>query len=260
MYDFWFTLGAATIDPAFITGQVTPVANFQFVDRVVLETNVTQMNVVPPNVTSAASVTVTARDATNVSILRGPSTGLLTAAATTTVRTRIYAYLKSKYANAAPPVGIYTAGRFCQLVKISRFQSNNPASAFKDILSAANAAYIAAINGSPSNLSTFPAVLGLCLMDGSLKRVIKAWDDATVDPTKLQKQSDVSEMLNEFGIVTAPAANDRNWQLVKTFVAHPSFDTAVQFLMAGDSNPWNDQGNTLEQMVFDNNKSPHAIP
>jgi hypothetical protein len=235
MYDFWFTLGTAAIYPDLVTNQIAPAA-FTFVDRLVVEVSGAQL-----------------------AVRSGPSTGLLDRTATTTVRGNISAYLRGKWGNAAPPVGIYTAGRFCQLVKIPQFSSTIAGSAFKDIIASANKAYTTAVGGGAA--TTTPAILGLCLMDAQVASLIANYDNLQ-QPQKDQ----ATEILGEFGI-TAGSARDRNWVIAKAFVyQNNDFNAAVTNLMGatGDLNPWAQQGNTLEQVIFWPNdgtlKGEHAVP
>jgi len=233
MYDFWYTLGVAAIEPNLLTAIKNAGPVFNLVDRKVVE-----------NIGGQEFVR------------RGPSTGLLDRAATTKVRLAISQYIKG-LSWSAPPIGIYTAGRFSQLVKISLFQSDKPDSTFADIINSAHKAYVTALaSGAASSLPTFPAILGMCLMDGKIVDRIQKWPNLS--------QSDLvelAEILQEFGLTIG----DRSWDIARAFVKdNADFKAAVFYLMAGNMNPWFEKGNTLEQMLFwpddTSGKGEHAIP
>jgi hypothetical protein len=227
MYDFWYALGVATISPGLLPA-IAPLVDFTFTQKI---------TVLPAN----------------FKVLGGPNTGLLVEGdasanppvpGTTLVRAKIAEYVKG-YSTSAPPIGIYCAGRFCQMMKIAFFESSHKNdSALTDIIKLANTAYTRALGGgAPSTLPTFPAFLGLCLMDGNL-----ASDFAGRTPA-------LREAASEFGIVV----DDRSWQIAASFVTQPEFRTATQYLMAGNSNPWQSHI-TLEQMYWWPRISENAIP
>jgi hypothetical protein len=140
MYDFWFTMGAAIVKPALLDAIVNAKPAFDFLQRIIVEIE----------------------DGVPVLLPKGPNTGVLENASTTNVREAIAKFVRN-FSSSAPPIGIYCAGRFCQLVEIPFFdpaQSQN--SAFKDILKLANTAYLTAVGAGPdSKLPMFPAFLGL---------------------------------------------------------------------------------------------------
>jgi hypothetical protein len=219
MYDFWFTLGAAAIyHPDLVHNQINPYAAFDFVPRRVIEFSNGDFQ-----------------------IRFGPSTGLLRRDAATTVRLKIAAYLQSKFGVNAPPVGIYTAGRFSQLVKIPKFDSKDPKSTFDSIMANANTAYAVAIGGGVTKSPKFPAALGMSLVDGQVAGPIQNY--AALPPAD---QATIAEILGEFQIAIPSA----DFTILQAFVTNASFTLATQLLMVGDQNPWADQGNTPEQMTF----------
>jgi hypothetical protein len=224
MYDFWYALGVAAIKPRLLDA-IAKEVKFDFVTRKIIETDQSGHKTVLP---------------------KGPNTGLLEYAATTSVRRTMARFVK-KFSPSAPPIGIYCAGRFCQLMRICHFASQHPNdSKFTDIIKLANKAYIKALDGGPkSAMPTFPAFLGLCLMDGNFVFDFKR-------PTKKLK-----EAVSEFGIRVGNAS--REWQIATAFVKTAEFQTATQYLMAGDSNPWQAHI-TLEQIYFWPTFSEHAIP
>jgi hypothetical protein len=155
---------------------------------------------------------------------------------------------------AAPPIGIYTAGRFCQLVSIPLFDSKTPNTSFLDIMKKANAAYINATTTGKSNLPAFPAILGLTMMDSFLTDAIRKPDTGTA----VVSPADLVEILGEFG-VKIPSGD---FTILQNFVNDQGFKDAVGLLMggAGPEDPWADAGTTLEQMVFWTGKTEYAIP
>lgn len=228
MYDFWFTLGYAAIKPALV-GDVEKLADFQFVDRVVVEA-----------------------DDSGITTRRGPSTGRLIKGSTTAVRKKIASNLSA--VPGVPPIGIYTAGRFCQMVSIDQFQSGGKNTKFRDIMILANTAYKATSNYT-AKVNTFPALMGMCLMDGLFVTLILKFVGKKA--TKGEK-TELKEILAEFG-VTSTDSDD--FKKLAKFVAQKEFKRAVSLLMGGngDQNPWDEDGTTLEQLLF-SDKSPYAIP
>jgi hypothetical protein len=232
MYDFWFTLGVASMSPCLLEAIDRARPAFTFIDRWVVEI----------------------RDGDLVT-RRGPSTGLLERDATTRVRLAIAAYTRD-FSLASPPIGIYTAGRFCQLINIARFQGDQENSSLRDIFASAYKAYVTALKGgAPSDLPTFPAMLGMCLMDQQVVDLIQNWPE--LSPERLDQ---ITEILDEFGL----EIGSRSWDILRAFVADPGFASAAGFLMAGDENPWDEDGVTIEQMMFwpddGTEKGEHAVP
>ncbi|MGJ5817240.1 hypothetical protein [Paludibaculum fermentans] len=222
MYDVWFATGAAIMSPALLdeVEQAQPV--FTFVLREIKETD------------SNGTVTV---------FPPAPSTGLLEEDATTRVRLAISGFLRN-FSPAAPPVGIYCAGRFCQYFAIQSFSSQDiETSSFRDIIDLANQAYLQALNGgAESQLPAFPAFLGACLMDGAIVANLRT------------PSAEQLEVAAEFGL----APGSRDWDIALAFTESPEFARAAFFLMAGDTNPWT--GGTGEQLFFWPGHSEHAIP
>ncbi len=236
MYDFWHTLGRGIIDPpgllAAINGAKPSGPDFYFCQRL-----------------------TTMIEDTGPVFRHGPSTGKLIENPTSSVRMAISKYVRQVSGSAAPPIGLYCAGRFCQLIKIKKFRSTNQQSALGDILNSAQKAYVSAIGGKPSNLPTLPAFLGLCMLDGQLADAIRTWPNG---PQKqpLDAQSQMIEIAGEFGIVTGT----KDWNIVVRFVNSSDFQTAVDLFMNGDNNPWAESGTTLEQAMFWPDMSEYAIP
>jgi len=229
MYDFWFSLGVATVQPNFVDAFAGHAA-FDFVQRTIVETDNTGKQIILPI---------------------NPSAGVLRNNATTQVRVDIANYLQTfsqrNFGVPAPPVSIYCAGRFCQLVKIPAFQSTLPNSSFRDIVALANTAYKKAVGaGKPSKMQSFLAFLGLCLLDNNLVADL-------ILPQPTQKVLDAAA---EFGI--SPGGTPYEWGLAKAFVQTQEFGDATQLLMVGDANPWKSHA-TEEQAYFWDGFSEHAV-
>jgi hypothetical protein len=226
VYDFWFSLGTAIIDPGFLAVIKKPAegitAKFHFVERVVVEL-----------------------DDGNAIHRHGRSAGLLDEASTTAVRLAMAKYING--APGAPPIGILAAGRFCQWVNIPTFDSHfAPADGnFDKIIALTHNAYVAALGASPAPAApAFRAFLGLCLCDENL-----VFDFAAPTAALIQAAS-------EFG-VTVGASTE--WTISNAFVSHPDFQLAQRLFMRGDLDPWDDAP-TQEQIFFWKGRSEFAIP
>jgi hypothetical protein len=223
VYDFWFTLGTATIKPALLDAIQNAGPVFDFVQRIIVEIEDGEQTLRPS----------------------APSAGLLENTPTTAVRAAIAKYVGA-FSPAAPPIGIYCAGRLSQLMKIPFFSSTDQAhTSFRDIIKLANQAYVKGLaGGAESKLPSFPAFLGLCLVDGQL---VEGFENPGAD---------VKQIVSEFGI-SVDSAN-REWQIATAFADTDEFASATQLLMLGNMNPW--RGTTLEQVFFWDGLSEHAIP
>ena len=200
MYDFWFTLGSAIMNPALLTtiSAVPPV--FTRVNRTITETGGT-----PP-------------------LINTTTAGLLNATSTPLVRDAIWNFLQTYPAipsKSGPPISIYTAGKLCQLLTI-------PAIGFVANVGLANTAYTASLSGaSPATFSeSFPAYLGLCLVDPALQTKLAA----------LLPDPDVANSVAQFGINSS--ASSTEWPVITGFAAHPSLTAATSSLLAGPASPW----------------------
>ncbi len=226
MYDYWFTLGVAAIKPELVDVICAATPAFDFVQRIVIE--IQDGKLLPPRV--------------------GTSTGLLQNKPTTDVRDAISKFLHD-FSPAAPPVGVYCAGRLSQLCCIEQFDSGTRKSTFKDISGLAHTAYVKAIGkGSGYTDPRFPAFLGLCMMDGILVSGFK----------KRQPAPLVKRILAEFGVEIS--ARNRDWQIARRFVDQREFTQATSFLMAGDDNPWFEGSGCFDQAIFWPTVSEHAVP
>lgn len=228
MYDFWFTLGAGIIDPAGLDKALQG-TEFYFCQRLTLML-----------------------EESGPRLLNGPSTGELDKDTTPKVRLEISKFVHAGF-DSAPPIGIYTAGRFCQLKQIPVFRESNPQSKLKDILDSCNGAYQEAIRAvGPSKLPKLPALLGLCLLDGNFVAAIIKHPSG---PQPAQDQ--MVGIAAEFGV--APGTSD--WKFVLAFVTSQQFRGATDLFMArDDKNPWAKTGGTLEQAMFWVGKTEYAIP
>jgi hypothetical protein len=230
MYDLWYAIGAAVMDPQLLDAIAAANPQFTFVPRQVIEVNAGVFDARP----------------------QCPSTGLLINGPTTSVRKAIAGYLKEKAFPAPPPIGIACAGRFCQLICIKPYAGSN----FVDILKGrigddelprgAFPAYQKAISGGLQPKSPmFPALVGLCLMDGNFTKGFEPLDD------------DVKAGLLEFGV--DPAAADDDWKVISRLAADPDFKSARQNVLLGQSSPWQNPP-TCEQFIFWDDFNERAIP
>jgi hypothetical protein len=230
MYDFWYALGTSAIHPRLLDAIEDAHPDFEFCPRLTVVTK----NHIPL-------------------LLNGPSTGNLIKKPTRDVRMAISAFLRN-VSPSAPPVGLYCAGRFCQLIRIPKFQQSNAQSSLRHIIDHFHAAYVDALNGgAPSDLPAFPALMGLCMCDGILTSAMQSYPGG--DPTD---RAEMIEILGEFGIPIS--GSNRDWAIILSFVSSPKFDFGEEWFMAGNANPWFETGNTLEQSMFWPNKSEYAIP
>ncbi|HEV2446334.1 MAG TPA: hypothetical protein VGS58_10445, partial [Candidatus Sulfopaludibacter sp.] len=112
----------------------------------------------------------------------------------------------------------------------------------------ANQAYAAAIAGGlESQLPTFPAFLGLCMLDN-------LFVSALGNPTP-----EVKQIVSEFGIVNDPPSLE--WQIANRFVKNPQFKRSTKLLMEGDNSSWGPGGESGGELaLFWPGKAERAIP
>jgi len=218
MYDFWFSLGAAIMDPTLINVVNAAGPVFNRVTREIIETDSTGA------VTFQETNTLTA--------------GLIDVTATTTVRGAIASFTQSN--PAAPPVSVYTAGKWCQLVAVTTIN-------FAQDIGLANQAYVASLGANQTTTfsSRFPAFLGVCLIDGGM--VSRLLNPAA--------SPDLPEALAEFGISSDPTSIERT--TISAFVANTNFQTASGNLLNSPGTPW-DFG-CLDQFFFWAGENERAI-
>jgi len=222
MYDYWFTFGAATMDPKMLHRIVADKAVaklrrqhqplFQFVRRQISDYDGAQW------------------------VLReeAPSTGWLNQAATEAVRDAIAADLQKKFRKAAPPVGIMTAGRFCQLLSIAPYYDVASETTFMSVMKLAQKAYGKAASGGLRPRSPkFPALIGLCLLDGFLVQ-------GFVGPSQ-----ELLRILREFNV----GSKSPDFQIAARFTASKEYQKASHLLLFGDQSTWETQV-TCEQIRF----------
>lgn len=231
MYDLWYALGVGIITPKLLVEINKANPKFDFVQRIIIEIADDQIPVLRP---------------------KAPNTGLLEDGPTTAVRLAIAGFVQ-KFSPAAPPIGIYCAGRLCQLIQIPFFSSSQQdRSSFSDIIALAHQAYLIAIGQGPeSKLATFPAFLGLCLLDGNLVQDLPHRQDGCI--TKATPRA--IEAAGEFGIGDDAK---REWEIVTAFISADEFVQASDLLMVQDKSPW--KGTTGEQIFFWQGLTEHAIP
>ena len=136
-----------------------------------------------------------------------------------------------------------------------------------DIVGLSNQAYRAALAATApvSPPGRLPALLGLCLMDSQVVDLIRDFpnlpnNQPTPRVTRFLDKTMLPEILDEFAIqIDSPA-----WNLVRSYVKQTEFRRAAFLLMEGKDNPWNEDGNTIEQMIFwaqdATLKGEHVVP
>jgi hypothetical protein len=202
MYDFWFTLGSAIMNPALLDAinAVPPV--FNLVDRTITETVGGKQTFKYANKTTA---------------------GLLDQESTCLVRDAIWNFLSKNPAvpskSGPPPISIYTAGKFCQLLTI-------PMISFAVNVGLANTAYTDSLKGAlPGAFSErFPAYLGVCLVDTTLQAKLAA------PPPDV----DVDNSVAQFGI----DKGGTEWPVITGFAADPNLAKATGSLLNVPNGPW----------------------
>src|SRR5580698_6411616 len=222
MYDIWYAMEIAIMRPTLV-GKIGQPA-FTFVRRQLIETD-SNGNVVFQ---------------TNGS----PSTGNIDETDSAAVRVTIANFVKG-FSASAPPISLYCAGRFCQMVNIAQFDTNTPGdTSFQAIVNLYHSAYASALgSGTESSLDTFPAFLGLMAFDSTLV--------SEMNPVSAR----LPEVLDEFGI----ALNSREWDIASEFGADPNFGSAFQLLMEGNANPWLDNPTNEPIFFWDNDHSSHLV-
>jgi hypothetical protein len=190
MLDFWFTLGAAIIDPGVVSA---------------IQKTMGEVEVFTP---VQRTITETVNGETQTISSNNPASGLLKSDGVTELRKAIRTYLSAAQMPSPPPISLYAAGRMAQLVQTKE-------TLFTDAIRLAQSAYSAAIQANPSPWQSplFPAFLGLCLVDQALTSTISE------DPNFF------AEVLGEFGMTidTQPEMAILNYML-----AYSSQDPAVR--------------------------------
>ena len=229
MYDLWYVLGAAVMDPRLLDAISDAGPEFTFVPRQVIEITDGIFDARP----------------------QAPSTGLLKNGPTTAVRKAIAGYLGKTFP-APPPIGIACAGRFCQLMCIQPYADSTFVDIIKGqpdaggIVRGASPAYRRAISGGlQPRLPMFPALVGLCLMDGNFTAGFAPLDD------------DVKSGLLEFGV--DPAAGGDDWTIISRLALDNDFKSAREDSLLGNNAPWESR-TTCEQLIFWDDFNEHAIP
>jgi hypothetical protein len=226
MYDFWYCMGVAIANPGLLTAVMKATPKFIRVKQ-----------------------TITNVDGTTgaITVLNGgkPLTfaGILDQDATNSVRDAIRAAIAGTA--GAPPVSIATAARFCQYAVLTDIQ-------FDKVLGWARNAFQSAFgdyHGTPP--ATFPALIGVTLVDGKVVTLINAApaDAPPTDPL-------LRNFLDEFGLSQDPKDPIRS-RLV-TFVKHPYFSNATDSLLNNPkTSPWQMCGG--EHFFFWPAKDEYAI-
>jgi len=219
MYDFWFTLGSAVMDAGIFTNIQTAIKNSNTPPFTLL--------------TSRRIVEVGGKgfDKTNTK-----TAGLLSSVmpdfATDTIRQLIRSYIQGN--KNAPPVSIYTAGKFSQLLAIKWIDSVKQID-FPKIMTLANTAFVKAAKGATAGAlpPNFPAIIGLCLLDNAVATLIATSIPGTADGATL------AAFMLEFGI-SKDAASPERMILTSYVTDQANFGLASGTLQQGDSTPWQD--------------------
>lgn len=211
MYDFWFTLGRAImrID---LLDVIEKTAHFERLrERDIIETDMHGARKTLTNTVSA---------------------GLLQPDPTTAVRKAIRKYYVDHHVAGAPPVSIFTAGRFSQLLQV-------PAIGFRKNVELAGQSYRNALQGHSERFTNgFVAFLGLCLVDS----IITTEFANPSDP-------DLLDAIQEFGIDPLELPN------IVRYIGDEPFQKAQSDLLNGSGWPCG----CLEQFRFWKGKNEHAI-
>jgi hypothetical protein len=215
VYDFWYSLGAAVMQPDMVPSIEAKNPKFKFVKKTM---TVTELDGTTP---------ATNLDGTPVAITITPATGLLEKASTSEVRDVIAAAVGKL--PAAPPISIYTASRFCQMLNIKEFNPQTKKN-FLTIMADAGSAYAAVLKAAGGVVLSpgFPAFIGMCLLDNALFSLIPA--PANANPLK----DPLAKFVAEFGINEGSA----EWMVMKNLKLQKGFADASEELMLGEDNPW----------------------
>jgi hypothetical protein len=219
MYDFWFTLGSAIMDASIFANIQTAVTASAFTllqSRRIVDTDTTGAVIFDKTNTKTAGVLPAPSAAGVPSVTDG-------------IRKSIRGFIQGN--DNAPPVGIYTAGKFSQLLTIPWIDSATRTN-FAGVMRLATQAYGNAAAGTRVDElpDTFPALVGLCLIDHAMAGLIPLSSVTTPDGPALQP------VMAEFQISSNPQSLER--QILSKFVHDPNFQTAATLLQQGDSTPW----------------------
>ncbi len=238
MYDLWFTIGAAVMDPNLVTDLLGKAPVFNIVSRLIVEWSdlpLPKGAFYPP-----ASDSITA--------------GVLDATSTATIRKEIRTYLENNPVpqhSPIPPISIYTAGKMCQLLNVpdnKRFlqvlgpTTDNPPTGLNQ---AYKNALAAVVGSNPANFSTgFAGFLGLLAIDNRLAGKV----DTPGDP-------DLIQAAKEFGLSNDATSNER--KVLAAYATDPAFTTAQSLLTNGTDGPW--RTSCGDQFLFWSPQNAHAI-
>jgi len=207
MYDYWYTIGRAIMDPGLLTAVngADPAPYFERVTRKMTETD------------SAGNTTTVADNSATA--------GLLAEDNTISVRSAIWNWLSANPVSAGnpplpPPISIYTAGRFCQFLTIQSID-------FVTRIAEANNAWRVSSQGAdPATFSErFPAFIGACLIDGDLAQKVATPGDP-----------DLQDAITQFGI----NAGSPEFGVANRLVNHEDFITSQGHLLSDPDATWTD--------------------
>ncbi len=214
MYDLWYSLGTAVMNPALITTISTAIQNAG-----------------KPcfNLLKSRLFTEVQPDGSTTLILNKTTAGLLDLDVLPAVRAAIRTFFQA--APGAPPVSLYAAGKLSQFLAVDVIDSQSVHGKldFSDIINLANQA-VTAVGGGANVSAAFTALLGLCLIDETARSVTAG--NAAPKPA----------VLNEFGL-----ANVGEIARITSIVGHPNFMDAQKSFLEGDNNTWDPSESSSEQ-------------
>jgi hypothetical protein len=188
MTDLWYTYGAMVADPGLLKaiGDAKPL--FPLIGMTVTEQVDGQ-----PNATYTR-----------------PAAGFLDALSTTNVRQAIHTYVTKNPRSGAPPISLYTAGKFCQLW--------NTLPSLTKLITDANGAFTKAGGNAATSSAALLTIIGLCLLD------------TTFITENVLPPDEVANTAAEFGLDPKGA----EWQILQTLVRDPVFgDAHTELFTAG---------------------------
>ncbi|MBS1857039.1 MAG: hypothetical protein JST11_16840 [Acidobacteria bacterium] len=248
MYDFWFTLGVAIMQSDFF-GTVSAPPDFNHIVRLTVETDT---SVTPPKIEKFENTI---------------SAGKLDSNGAPKFRAALNKQLKTLAAAGMipppPPTSVYAAGRLSQLLLVPELGFSGEQGFF----AVAHEAFSSAVADTNANVSTFPATfpafLGLCLIDGGLRALLR--NDGRIDRVMLTKElevanrpdgpivDDLGELLDEFGI--SRDANSPERKVLTGFLN--GTEGVVQDMVRRNGNPW--QFGCPDWLVYWSPQSDRAV-
>jgi hypothetical protein len=201
MYDFWYALGTAVIDPAFLND--------------LLVTGQPQFTPVPVRV-------ITEQDGTGAqtaAFTNKTTAGLLEINSCTAFRNYVRQRI-IQFSTAAPPISIYTAGRFSQLLCATKI-------GFKNLIGKLTTLYKSK-SGNSHPAAAFVAAIGVCIIDQRLATQVALYPGQPI----------AQAFFVEFGITSS---TDQTF--LSGFCGNQAFTDVQKALLKGTAStdtPWQD--------------------